>query len=254
MSTKYYLFDGSFGGFLSAVFQSFYRKEWVIVPCTIDELSFSIVFDFVEIEKDREHSERVWNGLKKRLNSEECLDLYRVFLSEDRKAWAILFRLIQRVFKEEGFSFKNFGDLDVLYFAQVLKKVHRERHRMKAFIRFKKSEDDLYVCIVEPDFNVLPLIVQFFKNRYADQKWLIYDVKRDYGYLYDMQSVIEVYKMESEHQTTPAVSIDLAQDEELYQLLWKRYFKSTNIEARKNMKLHLRHVPKRYWKYLTEKN
>ena len=32
------------------------------------------------------------------------------------------------------------------------------------------------------------------------------------------------------------------------------YFKSTNIKSRKNMKLHLQHVPKRYWKYLTEKS
>ena len=33
----------------------------------------------------------------------------------------------------------------------------------------------------------------------------------------------------------------------------KNYFKSTNIVARKNTKLHTQHVPKRYWKYLTEK-
>ncbi|TXD94923.1 DUF4130 domain-containing protein [Gillisia hiemivivida] len=26
------------------------------------------------------------------------------------------------------------------------------------------------------------------------------------------------------------------------------------MKSRKNMKLHLQHVPKRYWKYLTEKS
>ena len=41
--------------------------------------------------------------------------------------------------------------------------------------------------------------------------------------------------------------------EELYQKLWHSYFQSINIEARKNTKLHLQHVPRRYWKYLTEK-
>ena len=35
--------------------------------------------------------------------------------------------------------------------------------------------------------------------------------------------------------------------------MWKDYFDSTNIKERKNMKLHIRHVPKRYWKYLSEK-
>ncbi|RZL34744.1 MAG: DUF4130 domain-containing protein, partial [Pedobacter sp.] len=45
----------------------------------------------------------------------------------------------------------------------------------------------------------------------------------------------------------------LNEKEELYTHLWKDYFKSTNIESRKNTKLHVQHVPKRYWKYLTEK-
>ncbi|WP_241280121.1 DUF4130 domain-containing protein [Chryseobacterium cucumeris] len=42
-------------------------------------------------------------------------------------------------------------------------------------------------------------------------------------------------------------------EEKGYQLLWQRYFTKTNIVERKNMKLHIQHVPKRYWKYLTEK-
>ncbi|RYZ23730.1 MAG: DUF4130 domain-containing protein, partial [Chitinophagaceae bacterium] len=41
--------------------------------------------------------------------------------------------------------------------------------------------------------------------------------------------------------------------ESIYQELWKQYFKSVNIAARKNTKLHIQHMPKRYWKYLPEK-
>jgi len=44
-----------------------------------------------------------------------------------------------------------------------------------------------------------------------------------------------------------------AKQEFEFQTLWQDYFKSTNIVSRKNMKLHIRHVPKRYWKYLSEK-
>ena len=42
-------------------------------------------------------------------------------------------------------------------------------------------------------------------------------------------------------------------EEAQYETLWKDYFKSTNIEERVNMALHIKHVPKRYWKYLSEK-
>ena len=44
--------------------------------------------------------------------------------------------------------------------------------------------------------------------------------------------------------------MDLDPKEKEFQQLWKTYFKSTNIESRQNLKLHLKHVLKRYWKYL----
>jgi probable DNA metabolism protein len=45
----------------------------------------------------------------------------------------------------------------------------------------------------------------------------------------------------------------MAEDEQLFQKLWKAYFKSLTIKERINPKLQRQHLPKRYWKYLTEK-
>jgi len=44
-----------------------------------------------------------------------------------------------------------------------------------------------------------------------------------------------------------------APDEAAYQTMWRAYFQAVTIPERRNLKLHLRHVPKRYWPYLTEK-
>ena len=112
----------------------------------------------------------------------------------------------------------------------------------------------MFYCGIDPDFNVIPLIMKHFKDRYADQKWLIYDLKRHYGIFYDLENVEEVYLTEEDQQRLNGLSKELvAEKEGMYADLWVNYFKSTNIVARKNMKLHTRHVPKRYWKYLTEK-
>ena len=94
------------------------------------------------------------------------------------------------------------------------------------------------------------------KNRYADQQWIIYDTKRKYGLFYDLHKVEEVtfdFQPETKGTTKYLPENATADKEELFGLLWQDYFRSTNIPARKNMKLHIRHVPKRYWKYLTEK-
>ncbi|HIZ51734.1 MAG TPA: DUF4130 domain-containing protein, partial [Candidatus Pseudomonas excrementavium] len=45
----------------------------------------------------------------------------------------------------------------------------------------------------------------------------------------------------------------LDEQEKAFQGLWKVYFDSVNIKARNNEKHHVRQLPKRYWKYLSEK-
>jgi len=45
----------------------------------------------------------------------------------------------------------------------------------------------------------------------------------------------------------------LSEDEILFQRLWKQYFRSICIDQRLNLKLHQQKVPRKYWKYLTEK-
>ncbi|MDN3710262.1 DUF4130 domain-containing protein [Myroides ceti] len=70
---------------------------------------------------------------------------------------------------------------------------------------------------------------------------------------YDGIQVHEIELMPQEiNSLLPALEV-ADEKESLFDQLWKDYFKSTNITERKNMKLHIQHVPKRYWKYLNEK-
>lgn len=167
----------------------------------------------------------------------------------------LLYRYIRKAIGNNNFSAGDYGDAEILRVAQTAKMVSREKHRMEAFVRFMLTKDDIYFAHIEPDFNVLPLILPHFESRYADQKWIIYDLKRKYGLYYDLHF-------------TKYISLDLtgklnsgtldpnvyAGSEVEFQELWQRYFKSTNIISRKNLKLHIQHVPKRYWKYLSEKS
>ncbi|RZJ98779.1 MAG: DNA metabolism protein, partial [Flavobacterium sp.] len=147
-----------------------------------------------------------------------------------------------------------FSNADVLLVQQTSRKVHREKHRMEAFVRFQLSKDGLYYCIIQPDFNVLPLITSHFEKRYADQRWLIYDSRRQYGIYYDLEKTTEISMNFSDdlHNKENLKEI-IDEKEELYQTLWRQYFSSVNIVARKNKKLHIQHMPKRYWRWLTEK-
>lgn len=150
----------------------------------------------------------------------------------------------------------NFADPDVLELAKIYKRVDGERVHLMQFVRFQKAADGTFFAAVEPQFNALPLAVDHFKDRFADQRWLIYDVKRQYGYYYNLTEMEEVTFEDPRqaHLVTGMLNETLMDnDEKLFQKLWKTYFKSICIKERWNPRKHRQDMPVRYWKYLTEK-
>lgn len=248
------VYDGSFEGFLTVVFEVFEQKliQPTITPKSRAVATFFSTTQF--IDTDTKKSERVWKGLIKKRNSAITRTIYKAFLSEIIGVENLLLDYIKKVFSNNKSVFGNFTDPTVLQLSKIIKSIDREKHRMDAFIRFKLTKDNIYFAVIEPDFNVLPLLSKHFKNRYADQQWIIYDVKRKNGLYYDLNSVSSItLDLNPEAIKTSSSNILFTEEELAYEELWKNYFKSTNIKSRKNMILHVKHVPKRYWKYLSEK-
>lgn len=249
-----YIFDGTFYGLLTAIFESYERKQKSVKLCTPETFSGDMFHEPVSIVTSEEKALRVWKGLNKKINTEHRLHFYTSWYADDNKTWQLLFDYALYIFDHPAGFDQNYGHALVSDLSLIAKKVSRERHRMKAFIRFQKGANQLFHAIVKPDYNVLPLIAGHFERRYADQPWVIYDEQRHYGLYYDLQQVQEV-TFENAGAGALALQEDVTLDagEERYATLWKDYFNSTNIRERKNMKLHIQHVPKRYWRYLTEK-
>jgi probable DNA metabolism protein len=247
-------YDGSWAGLLTAVFCSFERKWNVSGFLTTNRPTQADMFaEKMPVTTDPVKAERVWAGLKKKIPAENCLQLYRSYLSELPGIELSILSCIRFYFSKVPSPHQAYGNSDVLKINQTAKMVYREKHRMEAFVRFQRTGDDLYYAGIEPDFNVIPLLSAHFKNRYADQRWLIYDLRRKYGIYYDLKTVEEITLNFSDDAHGDVKNI-FHDSEILYQELWQDYFKHVNIAARRNIKLHVQHVPKRYWKHLTEKS
>ncbi|MCL2041193.1 MAG: TIGR03915 family putative DNA repair protein [Bacteroidales bacterium] len=251
-----FLYDASFEGFLTVVFESYRLK---IVPDTIvEEAEVLPLFsdNVLHISADEQKAQRVWKGLKKKLSPAACSMISVVFLADDPSIPMLLFRYIRKAIDAPKSIETNFGDSDVLEAAKWYKKVGREAERVRQFVRFQKTEDDIFFAPVAPLHNVLPLAVEHFADRFSDQKWLVYDTRRKYGFFYDLQTTVEVT---FDHlQINPRIGkINpdmMAEDESLFQQMWKAYFKSMTIKERINPKLHRQNMPRRFWRYLTEKH
>jgi probable DNA metabolism protein len=248
------IYDGTFHGLLTAIFEVYEHKFKDVNISTEKHVQPGFFGQQHIVETEIRKSERVWTGLKSKLSATAQKQLYHTFLSEEKDIENCLLRYVQYAFSAQHGAEHNYGNADVLKIVQTDKKVRRERHRMEAFIRFQLTKDNLYYAICQPDFNVLPLIEKHFKDRYADQRWMIYDAARKYGIYYDLDTVERV-EINFSEEANNGVDISKMYDdsEDLYQMLWQQYFKSVNIVARKNTKLHIQHMPKRYWKFLIEK-
>lgn len=253
--TQSLIYDGTFDGFLTCVFEVYQLKLTDVQIIRKDLYQPSLFGLSQEIITEVDKADRVWTSFKKKSSGKGSSRFYYAFLSEDIEIENNLLQYMQHAFSSSSPIDSDYAHPAVLKITQTSKSVGREKHRMEAFVRFRLSKDNIYFAAVEPDFNVLPLLIPHFKSRYADQKWIIYDLARNFGLFYDLEKV-EIINLEFPEGFDPLkTTTEFFAEEELeFQTLWKNYFDSTNIPSRKNLRLHIQHVPKRYWKYLSEKH
>ncbi|WP_321290057.1 TIGR03915 family putative DNA repair protein [uncultured Sunxiuqinia sp.] len=251
----YIVYDGSFEGLLSVVFHCYQRKVTPNDICKDTNFQDILFADKETVATDELHATRVWKAIQKKLHKRNKQLLFKAFLSEETDIELILYRFIRRLL-DSNFSIEtDYGDKNVLQLKKLERKVMQEAARMLQFVRFQKTKDGIFFAPIEPAYDVLPFVIRHFKDRFADQQWLIYDLKRDYGFFYNLKKVEEVVLSEKSFSTTDG-KVDsnfLEEDELAYQTLWKDYFNAINIKARKNLKLQRQHMPRRYWKFLPEK-
>ena len=257
------LYEPSFEGWLSAVFYVYASRlqdhEYLQL---IDQNRYvpSLITQSTSVTTDEDKAERVLVKLNKLLGRSGMRHVLWGFLSEKDNIGTILFQVVKYAIDyPDRHIMDDLGNLDVLELVQTVKSVGREKHRMEAFVRFEHTTDDIYFARVEPDFNVLPLIGEHFRQRYQDQHWAIYDLVRGYGIYYDkskstpsrpaaLQTITDLDDAVLRNPT----SIH-SEDEQRYQKFWQGYFTNVNIKERKNPRLHKQYLPQRYWKYLSEK-
>ncbi len=250
-----FYYDKSFDGLLTAVFELYERREMPDDIKAMKDVATELWSRNVVIVTDTKKADRVWNALVQKITEQRANRLFRVHFSGIDGIDLPLLRLIYKVFEKGPGIIENYADPDVLKVKKAYRKVSREAERVAQFIRFQKTADNIYFAAYGPDYDVIPMALGHFRNRFANQQWMIYDLKRKKGYYYNGIE-IQWVTLESDIIDFSSGDVDetvLSADELLFQRLWKQYFRSICINERLNLKLHRQKVPKKYWKYLTEK-
>jgi probable DNA metabolism protein len=272
-------YDKTFEGLLTAVFDAYARRMWPDLLLAEGEVAPLFTREDHTVITDSEKSTRVWAALTKKLPRDVCNMLTMGWLSEADGVDMMLARYMRRVVDEPKQIYTDFSDPDILRIKQLALKVSYEREHLMQFTRFQKGSDlpgrnadgdsgyaedasgnvagsygagATYFAPVSPRYNALPLAIPYFRDRFRDQKWLIYDIKRHYGYYYDLHEVTEITMEDDAHLTGELDPTLLADDEKLFQNLWCKYIDSMAIAERINPRLQRQHMPRRFWPLLTE--
>jgi len=137
-----------------------------------------------------------------------------------------------------------FSDLERTVCEPEAEKFQHEVHRMMGLLRFSPNENGEFIACCEPDYFVLPALAEYFTARFGETPWSIIDKKRGLSLRRQPpeQAKIIICDKNSEFKTS---------DE--WEELWKHYHSTINNEDRSNPDLQRQFMPKRYWKYLPEK-
>ena len=242
---KIYLYDGTFYGLLTIVFDSYSNKTLPQKIYTQNSYIPNFLDKTVKFETNFEKSQRVFNGIEKNIGYDALYNSYYAFLSNEKDKEIYILKYLC-----DGFHIgpKINNNLTTSYVFKVInmrKRALSECHKLKGLLRFQEIGENLCYSSIHPDNNIIEPLGHHFIKRLPSMNFVIHDKNRDICFVYNSKE----YKIiNSKNIKVPEIS----ENEKAYQELWKMFFKTISIKERTNSRCQMQFMPKKYWQDLIE--
>ncbi len=172
-----------------------------------------------------------------------------VILHSDPARFGLLYRLLWRLVHEPALRHDPL-DADRVQAQHMAQAVRRDMHKMKAFVRFRTVQDDvfqshpqggpLHMAWFEPEHHTVEATAPFFARRFTQMRWAILTP----------ECCIEWDG--ARMKLGPGASKQDAPPADADEALWLTYYQNIFNPARLKLKMMQKEMPKRYWKNLPE--
>lgn len=242
-SSLIYSYDGSFDGLLCCVFESYDKKEMpldILPPNTPQTLLFSAKKIVTDVQK----ANRVLLSIPQKMDNTTFDFVRHAFLTCFPQKELYILRFLRLGYRY-GPEIMNMLTNDVVNtLMKAVKHLNNESHLLKGFVRFSILNNVL-VAEIQPKNYVIPLLTQHFCTRYPEEHFLIYDKTHQMALVYQPYQATVI----------PLDDLELPEadeEEQAFRELWQIFYNTIEIQGRHNPKARQSHMPKRYWKYMTE--
>ncbi|HEY3637285.1 MAG TPA: UdgX family uracil-DNA binding protein [Rhizomicrobium sp.] len=157
--------------------------------------------------------------------------------------FALLYQVLWRLKHGEPQLLERASDPAIAALALYAKSVHRDIHKMHAFVRFhaKQTEDgEVFVAWFEPEHFILERATPFFADRFASMRWII--ATPDGTALWDGNRL---------SFAPPGPKPDTL-DDPILDGAWPAYYRAIFNPARLNIPAMTREMPRKYWHNMPE--
>jgi len=243
---KDYVYDGSFDGLLTAIFHAYKEESPVKLLKELDYIPH-LFNEKVTILTEIDKADRVYNSIYTKLSYDTLLNVYYLYLSDIQDIETLILDYIRLCFKySDTINLAKNNDI-IRSVDKYKRRVSGEAHLFTGLVRFKEITPLVFYAQIEPDHNILPLILGHFKQRFSDQHFIIHDLKREYAILYDLkEAYLHDLSLEEGRKLATLAAADSLEN------LFKSFYKATTISERHNERQQRSYMPKRYWKHLVE--
>lgn len=242
---KIYLYDGTFYGLLTIVFDCYVNKTLPQKIISQNEYISNFLDKTLYIETNYEKAQRIFVGIEKNISSTALHHAYYAFLSDIKDKEIYILKYLCSGF-DIGPEINN--KLTIPYVFKVInmqRHATSECHKLKGLLRFQEIESNLCYASIHPDCNILEPLGHHFMNRLPTMNFIIQDKVHNLCFVYGNKQ----YRiLDSFNLKIPKLSTE----EQKYQELWKMFFKTIAISERTNKKCQMQFMPKKYWKDLIE--
>ena len=243
---KELIYDGSFEGLFTSIFYAYSIKDKVIITNKknyIPNMLNQITYVKTEIDKYT----RVYKSIKKKLNNTVLKNIYLTYLSEIDSCENTILKYLKLCYKFGPSINLAKNNSTIILIDKYCQKVNIEAERFMQFVRFKEIAPLSFYSKIEPDYNILPLIIDHFTERFSDQNFIIHDLNREIALVYDKKSSFITHLSKDKSKEILSLNKD-----NTFENLFKIFYKSTTIKERINLKCRDNFMPRRYHKNLTE--
>ncbi len=155
---------------------------------------------------------------------------------------------LRLAFSGELRGLRDEADPDVKAIRSAARSVAREIHAFMGILRFEVASEGVFEAHCEPDFDILEELLPHFCARFGSSPFRIIDLKRKK----EVNNLILQELPAKADGLTEGLGEELSPQE--IKALWRGFYASAENPQRRNPQLRLQHMPRRYWKHITELN